>query len=155
MAELRRIGRVSDVPGGADNVEITDIVEEVAAPRTEEDRLAALSAADAAKLRTNRAAYTAFQMVGGGAEEEGCKGLYALPRGEGQAAPRRPSGAQSSRQTAAPLNRDTPQIRTHSRTAATCWWRRPRAACLTWRTASPLTSRWGRTGGGAAGLDLR
>ncbi len=44
-------------------VEITDVVTVVAPQRTEEDRLVALSAADAARLRGGRAMYTAFQMV--------------------------------------------------------------------------------------------
>jgi hypothetical protein len=85
MAELRRKGRVADVPGGADNVEITDYVEVAPVQRTFEDRLAALSAGDAAKLRTNRAGYTAFQMVGG---PGGARG--SLGRGRARRRGRRP-----------------------------------------------------------------
>lgn len=64
--ERRRLARVDDEY--ADRVEITDIVAVDAPPRTEEDRLAALSAADAARLRGSRAAYTSFKMVRSGGE---------------------------------------------------------------------------------------
>ncbi|KAI8476041.1 MAG: hypothetical protein J3K34DRAFT_477295 [Monoraphidium minutum] len=61
LAEQRRIGRVD--PTTMD-VEIEDVTPKPAAPRTEEDRLTALSVADAARLTGNRAGYTSFKMDG-------------------------------------------------------------------------------------------
>jgi hypothetical protein len=45
-------------------IEITDAPPVVPIKRTDDDRLEALAAPDRARLKTNRAAYTAFKMVG-------------------------------------------------------------------------------------------
>ncbi|GBF98454.1 hypothetical protein Rsub_11099 [Raphidocelis subcapitata] len=72
-AEQLRITR-ADTPEVADELEVIDAAPAEVAARSDEDRLAALSADDAARLRGGGAGYTSFQM-------EGCDLLIAEAEG--------------------------------------------------------------------------